>query len=459
MNEEKIIAIVNAQRTYFNTGATLSISSRIEILSKLKATIQKYEIDIEDALQKDLGKSRTESYMCEIGMVYSELNYMLKHIKKFAKKKHAHTPLAQMVAKSYVIPSPFGVCLIMSPWNYPFMLSFDPLIDALAAGNTIVLKPSAYAPFTCRIIKTIIEETFPSELVSFVDGGRAENQALLKQNFDKIFFTGSKQVGQLVLESASEHLTPVTLELGGKSPCIIDETANLKMAAKRIIFGKFLNCGQTCVAPDYILCQKSQIEQLLPLLRDEIIKQFTNNPLSLPEYGKIINTKHFNRLNNLLNASHIYYGGEIDNDALKIAPAIIYPCQKDDLIMQEEIFGPLLPILIYDNLDEAVKGINHSPTPLAFYIFSSNNNHIDYVLNHAHFGGAAVNETITHLATSNMGFGGLKESGMGAYHGKTGFDEFTHYKSVINKATWFDLSIRYQPYTKIKKKFIKSFLK
>lgn len=458
MNENEIKRLLDIQRAYFDTGATLSVEERRNNLKKLKKTIQQFEPQIIDALQKDLNKSATESYMCEIGMVYSELDYMLKHIKKFAKKKTVRTPLAQAIAKSYVLPSPYGLTLILSPWNYPFMLSIDPLIDALSAGNTVIIKPSAYAPNTSHIIKRIIEATFSSELIAVIEGGRNENTTLLAQNFDYIFFTGSKNVGKEVLRQAANHLTPVTLELGGKSPCIIDKSADLKIAAKRIAFGKFLNAGQTCVAPDYILCHKTKISELLELLKQEIEIQYSVNPINNPDLCKIINQKHFDRLNELLNSSEIYYGGQTNPETLHIAPTIIYPCLKDDKIMQEEIFGPLLPIIAYDDLNEVIKEINNGETPLALYIFANDQKTIDYILDHARFGGASVNETIMHLATPYMGFGGLKESGMGAYHGKTGFDTFTHYKSVIDKKTWFDLPVRYQPYTKIKDQIIKFFM-
>ena len=459
MNNNEIIKIVSQQRAYFNKGFTLEVNLRIKYLKKLKQVIKNSEENIEKALYLDLNKSATESYMCEIGMVYSELNYMLKHIRSFAKKKHVRTPIAQAISKSYVIPSPFGVTLIMSPWNYPFLLSIDPLIDALAAGNTIVLKPSAYAPNTSKIITEIVHQVFPGELVEVITGGRQENQTLLEQNFDYIFFTGSKNVGKEVLRHASEHLTPVTLELGGKSPCIIDETADIKITAKRIVFGKFLNAGQTCVAPDYIVCHQTQVDTLLNALKTEIELQFSTNPLNNPDYCKIINLKHFKRLSNLLQDNNLYYGGQSNLDELKINPTLIYPCSENDSIMQEEIFGPILPILVYENLENLIDKINQKETPLALYIFSRNQQHIDYVLSHAHFGGASVNETVMHLASPYMGFGGLKESGMGAYHGKNGFDTFTHYKSIIDKKTWFDLPMRYQPFTSKKHKLIKFFLK
>ena len=397
--------------------------------------------------------------MCEIGMVYSELSYMLKHVKKLAKPKRVHTPLAQMISKSYQKPVPKGCVLIMSPWNYPFMLTIDPLIDAIAAGNTAIVKPSAYAPATASIIKTILEECFKEEYVCVITGGRQENQALLKQNFDHIFFTGSQNVGKEVMRHASEHLISTTLELGGKSPCIVDATCNLKIAAKRIVFGKFLNCGQTCVAPDYILCEASIFEAFKLACINEIKAQFGNMPLQNDAYGHIINEKHFQRLLHLIDEDKIIYGGNIDPSKRKIEPTILAPCTFDDAIMQEEIFGPLLPVIPYTSLDEVLTIVNKRDHPLAFYIFSNTPSTVDYILNRCPFGGGCVNDTIIHLATSNMGFGGFKESGMGSYHGKIGFETFSHYKSIVDKKTWFDLPMRYQPYTSLYDKIIRIFLR
>ena len=435
------------------------MQNRILALQKLKQAIHSFEDEIYEALYADLNKSKTESYMCEVGLVLSELDYMLKHIKKFSKAKRVHTPISQAISKSYVQPSPKGVVLIMSPWNYPFMLTIDPLIDALAAGNTVMIKPSAYAPHTAAVIEKMICTTFDPAYVTIVTGGRAENQALLNQNFDHIFFTGSQAVGKEVLRKASEHLTSVTLELGGKSPCIVDASANIKIAAKRIIFGKFLNCGQTCVAPDYILCEQSIVENLKEALIDEIKKQYQNDPIHNEAYGKIINEKHFNRLLSVMNDSKIAYGGSYDNSSLKIEPTILYPCTWQDKVMDDEIFGPLLPIVTYDDIDKEISKLNALPTPLACYVFSKDKQLIHKITKECQFGGGCINDTIIHIATANMGFGGFKESGMGAYHGKVGFDTFSHYKSIVNKKTWLDLPMRYQPYTKFYDRLIHIFLK
>lgn len=458
MKESQLQDQIAAQRAYFQAGKTLPAENRIAALRSLKAALQRHESDIYQALQADLGKSQAESYLCELGMVYSELSYMLRHVKKFSRDRRAATPLAQFAARSYVKPSPRGVTLIMSPWNYPLMLTLDPLIDALAAGNTAVLKPSAYAPETCRVLKTIVEEAFDPGLVCLVTGGREENQQLLHQTFDYIFFTGSATVGKEVLRCAAPHLTPVSLELGGKSPCIVDATADLKLAARRIVFGKFLNCGQTCVAPDYVCCEESVAQPLMEALQAEIIRQFGTDPLHNPDYGKIVNEKHFARLTQLLGSSSVLFGGDTDPAALKIAPTLVSPCTWEAPIMAEEIFGPLLPILTYRSLDSLLETINARPHPLALYFFSEDKQAIRHVTQVCPFGGGCINDTIIHLATPYMGFGGVGNSGMGAYHGKVGFDAFSHHKSIVDKKTWMDLPMRYQPYRDFYQKLVKLFL-
>ena len=347
----------------------------------------------------------------------------------------------------------------MSPWNYPVLLTLDPLIDAIAAGNTAVVKPSAYAPCTFDVMKTMIEECFPAHYVAVVDGGRAENQALLQQRFDMIFFTGGKTVGREVLRHAAEYLTPVTLELGGKSPCIVDSTAKIRLAAKRIVFGKYLNCGQTCVAPDYILCDKRIRDELITAILAEIEKQFGKEPLKNPNYGKIINEKHFERILGLINGEKLVYGGQSEPESLRIAPTVLNNITWDDAVMGEEIFGPLLPILTFDTLDEALDTVESHPHPLALYFFSEDKAAQKKVLDTCRFGGGCINDTIIHLATSDMPFGGVGESGMGSYHGRVGFETFSHYRSIVDKKTWMDLPIRYQKYTRLKEKMMRMFLK
>lgn len=459
MTEQEINAIVAVQRKYFQTGATLPVSFRIDALRRLYDAVSGSEKEIHDALRKDLGKSGFESYMCETGLVLEEISYMLKHVRRFAGEKRVRTPLAQFHSRSYKKPSPYGVTLIMSPWNYPFMLTLSPLVDALAAGNTAVVKPSAYSPNTSEVIRQILTKCFEPQYVSVVTGGRAENTCLLHEHFDYIFFTGSQSVGKEVMRSAADHLTPVTLELGGKSPCIVDQTANIKLAARRIVFGKYLNCGQTCVAPDYVYCHRSVRDRLIKEIVKQIRRQFGKKPLDNKNYGKIINEKHFDRILGLIDKEKVVYGGNSDRDALRIEPTVMDNVTFSDAVMQEEIFGPVMPVLTFDNLDEVIRNVNAMPHPLALYLFTSSKTAAKKVTARCGFGGGCINDTIIHLATTEMGFGGFGESGMGSYHGKTGFDTFTHYKSIVDKKTWLDLPMRYQPYRKMHGKMVRFFLK
>lgn len=459
MNEAEIKSIIDKQKAFFAKGDTIKVSYRVKALKRLRETILKHEADINAALKTDLGKSTSESYMCEVGMVLSELSYMIKHTARYAKKKHVISPLAQFPSKSYKLPSPYGQVLILSPWNYPFMLSFDPLIDAIAAGNTVVVKPSAYSPAVSEIIATVIRESFDEEYVAVVLGGRAENTCLLEQEFDYIFFTGSSAVGHEVMRKAAEHLTPVTLELGGKSPCIVDETVRVGLAAKRIVFGKYLNCGQTCVAPDYIYCHESRVDEFIDAVQTEIFRQYGEKPLKNDKYGKIINRKHFDRIRGLIDTDKVVAGGEVNEENLQIAPTVMRDVTWDDAVMKEEIFGPVMPIITYKDIDEVIATVNAHPHPLAFYLFTEDENKVRKVFNACNFGGGCVNDTIIHLATSYMGFGGVGASGMGSYHGRTGFETFSHYKSIVDKKTWLDLPMRYQPYTSLKDAMIRMFLK
>lgn len=459
MTEQEIKDILQQQNHFFSSGKTIPAEFRLKQLENLKEAMIRHEADLAAALKEDLGKSRMESYMCEIGLTLSELTWMQKHLRSLMRSKRVSTPAAQFAAKSFRSPSPYGTVLIMSPWNYPVLLTLDPLIDAIAAGNTAVVKPSAYAPCTFDVMKTIIEECFPKHYVAVVDGGRAENQALLQQRFDMIFFTGGKTVGREVLRHAAEYLTPVTLELGGKSPCIVDSTAKIRLAAKRIVFGKYLNCGQTCVAPDYILCDKRIRDELITAILAEIEKQFGKEPLKNPNYGKIINEKHFERILGLINGEKLVYGGQSEPESLRIAPTVLNNITWDDAVMGEEIFGPLLPILTFDTLDEALDTVESHPHPLALYFFSEDKAAQKKVLDTCRFGGGCINDTIIHLATSDMPFGGVGESGMGSYHGRVGFETFSHYRSIVDKKTWMDLPIRYQKYTGLKEKMMRMFLK
>ena len=448
MNPGEIQQVLASQRAYFQMGATLPVAFRIAMLKRLYAAVQSRRNEILDALTADLGKSGYEGFMCEVGLSLTEISYMIRHVKKFAAEKTVRTPLAQFASRSYQKPVPYGTVLVMSPWNYPFLLAVEPLANALAAGNTVVLKPSAYSPATSAVIARLVAETFPPELVAVVTGGRQENAALLKQKFDLIFFTGSQAVGKEVLRSAAENLTPAVLELGGKSPCIVDETAKIRLAARRIVFGKYLNCGQTCVAPDFILCHASVKDQFVEAVKEEISRQYGENPLENPDYGRIVNEKHFRRLLSLIQPDKVVVGGRSDAATCRIEPTVLDKVDWTDAVMQEEIFGPIMPILTYEHLDQLIARLQGLPKPLALYIFSENRSTINAVTSRISYGGGCVNDTVIHLATSEMAFGGVGESGMGGYHGKAGFDTFSHTKSMVDKKTWIDLPVRYQPYNR-----------
>ena len=459
MTQTEIQTILEKQKNYFGTGATLPVKARIAALKKLQLVIKQNQKKITDALTADLGKSAVEGFMCEVGLVLGEISYMIKNIRRFARDERKATPVTNFAAKSFVKKCPRGVILVMSPWNYPFLLTMDPVVDAIAAGNTVVVKPSAYSANTSNLMAALISECFAPEYVAVVTGGRAENQCLLEQKFDYIFFTGSPAVGREVMQKAAANLVPVTLELGGKSPCIVDKTAKLELAAKRIVWGKFLNCGQTCVAPDYILCHESVQEKLVTELKKQIAVQFGNDPLNNPTYGKIINQKHFERLSWLINQNKVACGGRTDASTLKIEPTVMVNVTWDDAVMGQEIFGPILPILTYKTDEEMMGVVNSHSKPLALYLFTGNKKLEKTVLSRCLFGGGCINDTIVHLATTNMGFGGVGESGMGAYHGKVGFDTFSHKKSIVDKKTWLDVNMRYQPYTGFKEKLLRMFLK
>lgn len=456
----KIEQILEKQRSYFQSGATLSVDFRIEMLKKLRTCIQKYEKEINEALKADLGKSDFEGFMCETGMVLSEISYMIKHTRGFAKEKTVRTPLAQFASRSYKKPCPYGNTLIMSPWNYPMLLTMDPLVNAIAAGNTAVVKPSAYSPATSEMVKKIVEECFPVEYVAVVTGGRKENAELLKQKFDFIFFTGGQTVGKEVLRNAAEHLTPVVLELGGKSPCIVDSSAKVKLAAKRIVFGKYLNCGQTCVAPDYILCHNSVKDAFVKAVCEEIQKQYGKQPLENPDYGKIVNAKHFERVYGLIAQEKVVFGGKVNSETQQIEPTVMDDVTWDDAVMREEIFGPIMPILTFDNYEKVITLLANKEKPLALYVFAEDKQVVKEITGRIAYGGGCVNDCIIHLATSEMGFGGVGESGMGSYHGKVGFEAFSHTKSIVDKKTWMDLPMRYQPYDrKVNSKLLHLFLR
>lgn len=459
MDSSAIRNVVDAQKEFFQSGITLSVSYREEALKKLRDNIREEEKELAAAITADLGKCETEAFMCEIGLVLSEISYMLKHVRKYAKDRTVGTPLTNFPARSYVKTSPYGNVLIMSPWNYPFLLTLDPLVDALAAGNTAVVKPSAYSPATSAAIQKLLQKTFPSEYVAVVTGGRTENACLLEQKFDYIFFTGSQTVGKEVLRHAAEYLTPVTLELGGKSPCIIDSSARIKLAAKRITWGKYLNCGQTCVAPDYVLCHASVKDAFISAMKEEIQSQYGVIPLANRNYGKMINLKHFERVCGLIEHDKVVIGGHVKDDTLQIEPTVMDNVSWYDDVMGEEIFGPVLPVLTFESYDEIYDVLKDRAKPLAFYLFTEKKSLMKEFTSRFNFGGGCLNDCIIHLATNNMGFGGCGESGMGAYHGKVGFDTFSTKKSIVERKTFMDVPLRNQPYSTLKRKLLGMFLK
>ncbi|MBR3394289.1 MAG: aldehyde dehydrogenase [Firmicutes bacterium] len=458
MERDELKRILEKQRAFFATGVTLDPDYRTEALYDLRKTVLDCQGEIAAALREDLGKSEMESYMCETGMLLSEIDWQIRHVDRLSKNARKHTPLAQFAAKSYVHPEPLGNVLVMSPWNYPLLLSLEPAVDAIAAGNTVVIKPSAYSPASSRVVAEIVETALPEDYAAVVTGGREENAALLEEKWDKIFFTGSKTVGRTVLEKAAKHLTPCTLELGGKSPCIVDQDAKIELAARRIVFGKFLNCGQTCVAPDYVFVHKSVANEFVDAVLRQVKGQF-GDYLENKDYGKIINEKHFDRIASLIDPEKTAYGGRLNKELLKIEPTVMVGVTPEDAVMQQEIFGPILPILEYEYTQDVIEYIDANEKPLALYVFTENEGLAKYIVDHVRYGGGCINDVIIHLANSSMGFGGVGESGMGSYHGKAGFDCFTHQKSIVDKKTWIDLNMRYQPYKKSMQRLVKLFLR
>lgn len=449
--------VVQKQRDFLKTNITKDLNFRAEQLKKLRKAILDHEEEILEALASDLNKSAFEAYMTEIGIVLEEIRFMLKRFKSWAKPKKVKTPLTQFPAKSRIYSEPYGVVLIMSPWNYPFQLTIAPLVGAIAAGNCALVKPSNYSPKTSDIIAKIIEKTFPGEYIAAVLGGREANQDLLEQQFDYIFFTGGPTVGRLVMEAAAKHLTPISLELGGKSPCIVDETANINLAAKRIVWGKFINAGQTCVAPDYVFVHKNVKEKLLENMVKYIEKFFSQALVEEYRFPKIINERHFIRLLGLMESGKIYYGGKYDQKLNRIEPTILDDVSWESPIMQEEIFGPLLPILEFSDLNEVINKVNSRPKPLALYLFTTSKSNEKTILTSISHGGGCINDTIVHLATPYLPFGGVGESGIGNYHGKASFDTFSHKKSIMKKSNLIDIPLRYPPFKKLilLKKFLK----
>jgi len=446
--------IREAQQDFFRTNITRDLDFRKEQLNKLYRAIKQEEPALLEALKKDLGKSEFEAYSNEIGLLYSEIKHTLKHLNKWARPKRAKNVIATMPGSSWIYPEPKGAILIFAPWNYPVQLLFMPLIAAMAAGNTAVLKPSELAPHSAEVSQRIIENTFDSPYIALFQGGPDVASALTEEAYDHIFFTGSTPVGRKIMAAAAPHLTPVTLELGGKSPVVVDETADLQQAARKILWGKFNNAGQTCVAPDYLLVQESILEDFLPIL-PEVIKEFYgSNPLESENYGRIISHRHFNRLVALAEGSPVYYGGSHEEDDLYLEPTILYPVSWEDPVMGDEIFGPLLPVLTYTDLDDAIEQIHKRPTPLAMYIFSQSKKNQRKLTHSVSFGGGGINTTILHVASHHLPFGGVGQSGMGHYHGKYGFRTLSHFKSIVSQHPRLDIPMAY-PHKKISMKILR----
>ena len=446
METSKIEHLFDKQKQFFFSGETIPYSFRINALKGLKAAILKYEDEIYDALWKDLHKSKFEAYASEIGFVLEELSFHIKKLKKWMKPKRVSSGMTMFPASTYNYYEPLGKVLIIAPWNYPFQLLIAPLVGAISAGNTAILKPSEYSGFTARVIEKIIKATFPEQYIKVFLGDAKVSQTLLKLKFDHIFFTGSPRIGKIVMKSAAEHMTPVTLELGGKSPCIVDDTAKLKLAATRIMWGKLLNAGQTCIAPDYLLVQRSVKDKLLPLLVASINKFYGKNPKQSPDFPRIISKPNMERLSTLIEGADVYYGGEMDIEENYFQPTILDNVSFNDPVMKQEIFGPVLPVITYDNIEEAVEKVNGQPKPLALYLFSENSKLQKQILERVPAGGVSINDTLMHIVNNKVPFGGVGNSGMGGYHGFHSFKLFSNAKPFVKRGTWMDIPIRYAPY-------------
>ena len=440
---DSIETIVSAQHLFFKTGASRDVDFRIKQLNKLRNALIAKEAEVIDALRKDINKSEQEAFSTEIGIVYKELSHAIKNVRKWAKPRRVKTAVTHIGSRGQIRPEPYGAVLIIAPWNYPWQLAISPLIGALAAGNTVIIKPSELTPAVSSVMSSLIKDTFSEDYVAVVEGGPDTSTRLLEQQMDYVFFTGSIPVGKIVMQAAAKKLIPVTLELGGKSPCIVHKDAPLRLTAKRIIFGKFTNAGQTCIAPDYLLVHESVKEQLLNDMKEAITEFYGESPLSNPDYGRIVSEKHFLRLSNFLNHGSVRHGGQCDPSKLLIEPTLLDHITWDMPVMEEEIFGPILPILTYDHLDEVIAAVNTRPKPLALYLFAKDTDVQEKILSHISFGGGCVNDTLMHLATPHLPFGGVGESGMGAYHGEHSFETFSHMKSVLRQTNKFDFSFRY----------------
>ena len=447
--------IIEKQRIFFNSNETKEVEFRIQQLKKVKDVLKENESVLYKAIYQDFGKSEFETYASELSMLYHEINLVIKKVKQWSKVEKVPTGWANFPAKSYIIPEPLGIVLVIGAWNYPYQLSLLPAITALAAGNTVIVKPSELPSRTSNVMAKLINAAFDSRYFYVAEGGESVTNELLEHRFDKIFFTGSITVGKIIYQAAAKHLTPVTLELGGKSPTFVFSDCDMKMTAKRIVWAKFYNAGQTCIAPDYILVEKIAEERFLKALVEELSIYPQNYQDGSDSYSQIINTKNFDRLNELIDTTKIYYGGKKDRNTRYISPTILNNVSFDDAVMENEIFGPILPVLSFTDLDSVIQLVKNRPKPLACYIYSKNDAIIKKLLNELSFGGGAVNDSVMHVSNSHLPFGGVGFSGMGSYHGKAGFDTFTHYKSILHKPFWFEASIKYAPYSAFKLKWIK----
>lgn len=450
--------IMKKQRAFFATGKTKDVNVRREYLKKLKKAIKDHEAEICDALEGDFGKSPFETYISEIGTVLVELGHIISHLKSWAKTKRGKTPLSHIPGKSRVYAEPYGTVLVIAPWNYPFNLAMVPVMGAISAGNTVFLKPSGNTPRTSKVLFNILTSVFPTEWVAVFQEEEVKN-FMLDLDYDYIFFTGGADVGRMVMEKASVHLTPLTLELGGKSPCVVMDDADFTIAARRVAWGKFFNCGQTCVAPDYLLITEKSKKPFFEAVRKEVKKLYGDNPKNSPDFARVINERHWVRIEKLLHKGQIVLGGDVDQKTRYISPTIIDGISPKDPIMQEEIFGPVLPVITISSVDEAINFINERPKPLALYLFTKKRKIVKRFVNETSYGGGCVNDTLLHFANGHIPFGGVGNSGMGSYHGKGNFDTFTHYKSVYHAMNIFDNPFRYAPYTKLAATIIKSVIK
>ncbi|KRD99295.1 aldehyde dehydrogenase [Bacillus sp. Root239] len=426
--------LTKKQLSFFNSGKTKDVAFRIETLKKLRELVVRYEEDILKAVQADLNKPEMEAKRAEVGLVLSEIDFAVENLAEWAAPKEVETPSTHAGAKSYIYQDPYGLALVIAPWNYPFQLAVSPVVGAIAAGNCVVLKPSELTPHTSSLLAKMFNENFPEEYMTVVEGEVETSTALLKENFDYIFFTGSTMVGKIVAEAAAKHLTPITLELGGKSPTIVHEDANIEEAAKRIARGKFANAGQTCVAPDYILVQRNVKDELLANLKQVVTNTYGEDVSQNLDFPHVVSEKHFDRLNSFLTNGDIVFGGKTDRSRLFIEPTVLDNISWEDNVMQDEIFGPILPVIVYDEISEVIEAIVKRPKPLALYLFSEDEAVQDHILNSVSFGGGSINDTINHMTSHYLPFGGVGDSGMGAYHGKASFDTFSHAKSILKRS-------------------------